>query len=215
MGRPNQARITREGATRAALAIIDSEGLEALSLELVARNLGVKAPSLYHHFRDKAELLAEVARFILLDLGLGDQPAELPWDEALVRVCVATRRALLRHHNAAPLLLQFFPRHIMLPGYDWWIARCPHPPATHMVLLEGTEKLTYAAALFESAAAGRGTAPMPPIDPAKLPNLARAVAANPYDAEALFEATIRTFLAGFLGRQGRLAQTHSHQETQS
>lgn len=197
MGRPNQARITREGATRAALAIIDAEGLEALSLELVARNLGVKAPSLYHHFRDKAELLAEVARFILLDLGLGDQPADLAWDEALVRVCVATRRTLLTHHNAAPLLLQFFPRHIMLRGYDRWVARCPYPPETHMTLLEGAEKLTYASALFAAAALTRDTPAMPPVDAQRLPHLARAIAANPHDGDALFEATIRTYLAGF------------------
>lgn len=201
MGRPNQARITREGATRAALAIIDGEGLEALSLELVARSLGVKAPSLYHHFRDKAELLAEVARFILLDLGLGDQTTDLPWDEAMVRVCVATRRTLLKHHNAAPLLLQFFPRHIMLRGYDRWVATCPFPPETHMTLLEGAEKLTYASALFEAAALSRGVAVMPAPDAARLPHLARAIEANPHDGDALFEASIRTYLAGFTARE--------------
>lgn len=197
MGRPNQARITREGATRAALEIIDRDGLEALSLELVARNLGVKAPSLYHHFRDKAELLAEVARFILLDLGLGEQPEELAWDEALVQVCLATRRALLRHHNAAPLLLQFFPRHIMLRGYERWIATCPLPPAAHLTMIEGTEKLTYASALFAAAALARDIPAMPPIDPDRLPHLARAIDANPHEPEALFEAALRTFLAGF------------------
>ena len=197
MGRPSQNRITREGATLAAIAIVDADGLESLSLEHVARRLGVKAPSLYHHFDDKAELLAEVARFILTDLDLPPAPSDGAWEEAMVRVCVATRRALLKHPNAAPLLLQFFPRHIMLGGYDRWVAACPYPPEAHMTLLEGTEKLTYASVLFAAAAQARGVAAMPAVDAARLPHLARAMAANPHGPEALFEQTIRTYLAGF------------------
>ena len=200
MGRPNRNRITREGATIAALDIIDQDGLEGLSVELVARALGVKAPSLYYHFRDKAELLAEVARYVLLDLGPAVGGEATDWDEAMVGVCLATRRTLLKHPKAAPLLLQFFPRHITLKGYDHWIANCPYPPEARMTLLEGTEKLTYASALFEAAAQARGVSPMPAVDPERLPHLAEALAANPYDAEGLFEQAIRTFLAGFRAR---------------
>lgn len=197
MGRPSKTLITRQTATAAALDVINASGLEALSLESVARQLGVKAPSLYYHFKDKAELLSEVARFVLLDLELPSGGQATSWEEAMVAVCVATRRALLKHANAAPLLLQFFPRHIMLPGYDRWIAACPYPPETHMVLLEGTEKLTYASALFEAAARARGLPSMPPYDRDRLPNLARAMDANPHDAEGVFEQAIRTYLAGF------------------
>lgn len=202
MGRPSRNRITRDGATVAALEIIDRDGLDALSLELVASALGVKAPSLYYHFRDKAELLAEVARHVLLDLGpaVGGEAVARDWNEAMVGVCLATRRTLLKHPNAAPLLLQFFPRHITLRGYDHWIANCPYPPQVRMTLLEGTEKLTYASALFEAAAQARGVPAMPNVDPERLPHLALAQAANPYDAEGLFEQTIRTFLAGFGAR---------------
>jgi TetR/AcrR family tetracycline transcriptional repressor len=200
MGRPNRSRITREGATLAALEIIDRDGLDGLNLERVARALGVKAPSLYYHFRDKAELLAEVARHVLLDLGPPVGGEALDWEEAMVGVCLATRRTLLKHPNAAPLILQAFPRHITLRGYDHWIANCPYPPAVRMILLEGTEKLTYASALFEAAALSRGVTPMPAVDPVRLPHLAEALAANPHDAEGLFEQTIRTFLAGFSAR---------------
>lgn len=200
MGRPSKSRITRAGATQAALEIIDASGLEGLNLETVARRLGVKAPSLYYHFRDKAELLAEVARFVLLDLGPAIGGEAQDWEEAMVGVCLATRRTLLKHPNAAPLLLQFFPRHITLKGYDHWIANCPYPPEVRMTLLEGTEKLTYASALFAAAAQARGVPPMPPVDPQRLPHLAEALVANPYDTEGLFEQTIRTFLAGFRAR---------------
>lgn len=200
MGRPTRTMITREGATTAALAVIDEEGLEALSLESVARRLGVKAPSLYYHFKDKAELLSEVARTVMLDLELPTQGELVSWEEAMVAVCVATRRSLLRHPNVAPLFLQFFPRHLMLGAYDRWIASCPYPPELRMILLEGTEKLTYAAVMFEAAARSRGVPVMPPFDAARLPHLAQAIDANPHDAEGTFEQVIRTYLAGFSAR---------------
>ncbi len=197
MGRPRKTLITRESATRAALDVINAQGLESFSLELVARQLGVKAPSLYHHFKDKAELLGEVARFVLLDLHMTRDTEAMSWDEAMVALCVATRRSLLKHPNAVPLLLQFFPRHILLPGYNRWIGSCPFPAELHMVLIEGTEKLTYASAMFEAASRSRGVPAMPEFDPTRLPNLARAVEASPYDAEGLFEQTIRTYLSAF------------------
>src|SRR3546814_3495147 len=53
VGRPAKPLISRDRAARAALGAIDIHGLEALSLELVAQRLGVKAPSLYYHFKHK------------------------------------------------------------------------------------------------------------------------------------------------------------------
>ncbi|MCE3289666.1 MAG: TetR/AcrR family transcriptional regulator [Caulobacter sp.] len=193
--------ITRDSATRAALEVIDHQGLDGFSLDLVARRLGVRAPSLYHHFKDKAELLAEVARFVMLDFELPTDGEPVSWEEAMVAICIVTRRALLKHPNASPLFLQFFPRHLMLAAYDRWIGACPYPVEVQMILLEGTEKLTYASALFEAAARSRGLPTMPAFDPTRLPNLGRAMAANPFDAEGVFEQTIRTYLAGFGGKE--------------
>ena len=197
LGRPTKTMITRDGATRAALEVIDHQDLDGFSLDLVARRLGVRAPSLYHHFKDKAELLAEVARRVLLDLDLPPGGEAVSWEEAMVALCVATRRSLLKHPNVAPLLLQFFPRHIMLPGYDRWIGSCPYPPELHLILIEGTEKLTYASAMFAAAARARDLPTMPPFDPTKLPHLARAIERSPYDEEGVFEQAIRTFLSAF------------------
>ena len=68
MGRPSKSLISRERAAKAALSIMDTQGLQSLSLEAVARRLGVKAPSLYYHFKDKNELLSEVALILLKDI---------------------------------------------------------------------------------------------------------------------------------------------------
>lgn len=195
MGRPAKPLISRDRAARAALGVIDVHGLEALSLELVAQRMGVRAPSLYYHFKHKAELLSEIARLLLLDVQVPDAK-EVEWKQALLNLSIATRRSILQHPNAAPLLLQFFPRHLLLAAYDHWIATCDLPADRHMVLIEGLEKITMGSALFEASCRSRAMAPMPQFDRAKLPHLAGAVRANSLDDEALFIATMTAFLDG-------------------
>jgi TetR/AcrR family transcriptional regulator, tetracycline repressor protein len=194
-GRPVKARISKDSAARAALAVIDKKGLDALSLEQVARRIGVKAPSLYHHFHGKSDLLAEVARCILLDIE-APRPDAAHWEETFVALCVATRRGILRHPNAAPLLLQFFPRNVLLGAYNFWSAQCPYPAEIQMLLLEGAEKLCFGSALFAASSRASGVKPMPHFEARRYPALARAMSANPYDEEAQFIAVVRAFVEG-------------------
>jgi AcrR family transcriptional regulator len=195
LGRPDKPLISRERAAKAALDVIDTKGLNALSLELVARQLGVKAPSLYYHFKDKSELLNEVALSILRDVNL-PPPDPNNWEQTLIDLCVATRRTIMLHPNAAPLLLEVFPRRIFPRAYEYWIGKCPYPAKYHMVILEGSEKITYGSALFAAASRSRGIAPMPDLDQRKFPALTKAVRANNNDEEALFIGVLKMFFAG-------------------
>ncbi|MFK4089277.1 TetR/AcrR family transcriptional regulator [Kribbella sp. NPDC020789] len=56
------AGITVAAIADAALAIIRAAGVDGLTMRGVAERLGVRAPSLYHHVPNKAELLDLVAR---------------------------------------------------------------------------------------------------------------------------------------------------------
>lgn len=49
--------MSRSSAIDAALAVIDAECLDAPSLPRLARELGLRAPSLYYHFSDRSEIL--------------------------------------------------------------------------------------------------------------------------------------------------------------
>jgi len=204
LGRPKSPLISRDAATRAALAVIDEGGLDQFSLGLVAKRMNVKAPSLYYHFKDKAELLAEVARFILLDTGY-DPSAEGSWEERTIELCVETRRAMLKHPQAAALILQFFPRHLLLDSYEHAVAGYPETRSLHMAILEGIEKLTFGDTLFEAAARAKGVSAMPDIDPAKYPNLAKSIAANTLDDEQVFTEALRMFFAGVRVRVAELS----------
>jgi len=130
----------------------------------------------------------------------------LPYEERIVRLCISARRSLMRHPNAALLMLQFFPRHLLLSAYDVAAAIDPYPPEFHMAVIDGTEKLTFGAGLFAASAAARGARSMPDVDRDAFPNLARAIEANPFDDEQLFAETIRIFFTGVAERyrQGSL-----------
>ncbi|WP_446652266.1 TetR/AcrR family transcriptional regulator [Blastomonas sp.] len=199
--------ISRSNAAEAALEVIDEYGLEELSLALVAKKLSVRPPSLYHHFKDKSELLQEVSRIMLVKIpamaATGDS-----FEERIIARCVATRQALLRHPNAAPLILRYFPRHLLLAAYERAASEEPYPTEIQMTVMDAIEKYTYGAALFEASARARNISPMPPVDAAKYPSLAQAVADNPYDDDALFVESLRLFLAGVRARiaDGTLGQ---------
>lgn len=196
MGRPAKALISRDSAARAALKLIDERGLDVLSLELIAKRLGVKAPSLYHHFHDKAEILAEVARLLLIDVRVPPSPGG-DWRDRAIEVSVRTRRSILAHPRAAMLLLQFFPRHQLLTAYDYWAGQFPLPPDQRLTLIEGLEKLTFGSALFEASSMARGIEPMPVVDPVQLPALAAAVKANRLSSEEMFVDSIRRLISAF------------------
>ncbi|WP_199554215.1 TetR/AcrR family transcriptional regulator [Sandaracinobacteroides hominis] len=203
-GRPASPLITRQAAAEAALALIDKAGLDALSLQAVARELGVSAPSLYHHFRDKDELLAQVVRTLLEEINAERDVWSADWETRTIELSLATRRVALRHPNAATLTLRFFPRKLMLPAYERTLKDCPYPPETHAVLLEAIEKFTYGSSLFAAAAESHHTPAMPEVDEGHFPNLSRALTAAPVDDEIIYVEALKVLLAGLRARYAAL-----------
>lgn len=206
-GRPATALITHQTAAEAALSMIDANGLDALSLQSIARVLGVSAPSLYHHFRDKEELLTHVARLLLDKISHEQATWSSDWEERIIELSVATRRVMLRHPNAAPLALRFFPRRLMLPAYEKSLIDCPYPPEVQIVFSELTEKFTFGSSLFAAAAETHHIPAMPPVDVAIFPRLARALDAAPTD-EQVFIQGLRVIFAGLRALYGSANGVH-------
>lgn len=200
-GRPLKPLITREAAVAAAMAVIDRDGLEALSVQSVARAMKVSAPSLYYHFKDKDELLQLVARELLRQIGKSTSP-EASWEERMIGLSVGTLRVILEHANAAPLMLRFFPRSLMLSAYENSLVDTPYAVEHQMVVIEAIEKLTYGTALFAAAAETYHLPGMPAFDVERYPRLAKALQAGPQDQLAMFEESLRALLDGFKARYG-------------
>jgi AcrR family transcriptional regulator len=96
--------LTRDRIFAAALAIIDVEGYPALSMRRLAKDLGVEAMSLYHHVRNKQELLGGVIELSLRTQAPAPPRPGAPWQDIVAAAVLAFRRALVAHPNVLPLM---------------------------------------------------------------------------------------------------------------
>jgi TetR/AcrR family transcriptional regulator, tetracycline repressor protein len=115
-------KLDRAVVVSAAIGLLDEVGLDGLTLRGLARDLGVAAPALYWHFRDKQELLDHMVAAIA-DIGEERQhePGE-PWDEWLAELARERRRALLAHRDGARLIAGARPTASQLPGIERTVA---------------------------------------------------------------------------------------------
>ena len=72
--RPKRQTLTRERVLRAALALADERGIDALSMRELGRRLGVDAMSLYNHVENKVDLLDGIVDLMVgeIDLPAGE-----------------------------------------------------------------------------------------------------------------------------------------------
>jgi len=95
--------LSRLRIARAALAIVDRDGLEALAMRRLGAELGVEGMAIYRHFPNKAAVLAGIVEVLLAELVI-PPPSDVPWQAVFREVSRAYRALLLRHPHAIPLL---------------------------------------------------------------------------------------------------------------
>lgn len=102
MGRPKEAILSRNLIRDQALAIIDEDGLDALTMRKLATRLGVQAASLYSHFPNKEAVLAAVADRLAKRIdptGFAES-----WQEGLRTWANSYYSAMHWHPKAAPVV---------------------------------------------------------------------------------------------------------------
>ena len=96
--------LTREDVVRAAVELLDDQGLDGMTLRALGDRLGVAAPTLYWHVRNKQHLLDLVAEAIVRagvsELRTEPAPGE-PWWEWVAERAKAVRGAILLHRDGA------------------------------------------------------------------------------------------------------------------
>jgi AcrR family transcriptional regulator len=104
---PTAPRLSRDAILDRALAVADAEGIEAVSVRRLARELGVTPMALYWHFDDKDALLYALGDRLLagLDLSVDER---LDWPDQL-RAFVVSFTAVLRAHPSAAALIGSLP----------------------------------------------------------------------------------------------------------
>ena len=102
MARPSTPLLTRERIRSAALAMVDRDGLDGLSMRRLAADLGVRAASLYGYLATKEELLTDLADEVLA--GVDSSGFTAGWREGLTGWARSYREALAAHPNLVPFL---------------------------------------------------------------------------------------------------------------
>lgn len=97
--------LTEEQIVDAALDIIRAEGLDALSMRRLSRQLGRSAMAPYWYVSDKRELLDLVARKLLSEVAL-PEPDSGPWEDRLRAVVTGIDARLHDHPGIATVMLE-------------------------------------------------------------------------------------------------------------
>ena len=94
--------LSRERILDTALALVDEEGIEALSMRKLGQALGYEAMSLYNHVANKDDLLDGILDLVLAEMEPPDPDGDLP---AIRTAALSAHEALKRHPWAANMLM--------------------------------------------------------------------------------------------------------------
>ncbi len=100
---PATAPITRNQVLRTALAIIDADGVEALSMRRLGRALDRDPMAVYRFAETKTALLDGVVELVLLDLAVDSTDRD--WHAQLRLVAHRFRAIAVAHPHVVPLLV--------------------------------------------------------------------------------------------------------------
>jgi AcrR family transcriptional regulator len=95
--------LSRQRILRAALRLIDRDGLDALSMRKLGATLGVEGMALYRHVGSKGRLLEGVAELLLEQLDVGPT-GSASWIDSWHAIARSYRRLARTHPGAFPLL---------------------------------------------------------------------------------------------------------------
>jgi AcrR family transcriptional regulator len=93
--------LSREAIVDAALAVLDAEGLDAVTMRRVADQLGTGPASLYAHVADKDEMVAAVLDRVITEVPVPDPIDPERWQEQLKEMARASRATFGRHRDIA------------------------------------------------------------------------------------------------------------------
>ncbi|MGC1752678.1 MAG: TetR family transcriptional regulator [Trebonia sp.] len=205
MARPTTAKLDQARIRAAALALVDAEGLEGLSMRRLATALDVSAASLYFHYATKDELLEAVAADILAKVDTsafssGWEPGVRAWARSL-------RAALAAHPRLVPVLSHAPGRRAdalqRADDIQGGLVAAGWPPREATMIGAAAKYLVFGAALGSFA---EGFAADPEVYADRYPHLGQAhrlaARAAEVDRES-FDFALEQLIAGLRARYAR------------
>jgi AcrR family transcriptional regulator len=176
---PRRVRLNRDRVLRAAVALADEAGIDAVSMRKLADELGVVPMALYKHVANKEELLDGMVDIVVGEI---DPPAnDADWKSAIRMRILSARRSLQRHPwapgaiesrtNPSPALLAYIDSMIGILRAGGFSADLTH----HALHALGSRLYGFTQEIFDDA---------PPVDPQALEMLVRQMKGSyPHIAE--------------------------------
>ncbi|MGA8943613.1 MAG: TetR/AcrR family transcriptional regulator C-terminal domain-containing protein [Thermoactinomyces sp.] len=100
--------ITKEAIIKASLDILNRDGIGNLTMRALAKELNIKAASLYWHIKNKQELYDLIAEHITRDISLPETIDNA--EEALTALALEFRSVLLKTRDAVDIFAQSVPK---------------------------------------------------------------------------------------------------------
>jgi TetR/AcrR family transcriptional regulator, tetracycline repressor protein len=105
MARPPVALISKDKVCEIALEIIDSAGIDAVTIRRIAAEINVNGASLYHHFQNKEEILAGATEMALSEAHT-ERIGEETWKSWCLRNAERLYAVVRKHPNLIPILIR-------------------------------------------------------------------------------------------------------------
>ncbi len=99
---PTRTRLTRGAVVATALAVVDADGLSALTMRRLGTELGVDPMAAYRHVSGKADLLDAIVEAVLAEIEIPERTG--PWDAWFARLARNFRSTLLSHPHTLPVV---------------------------------------------------------------------------------------------------------------
>ncbi|BCJ36997.1 TetR family transcriptional regulator [Actinocatenispora thailandica] len=196
------AGLDRGKIARAAVTLVDRDGLERFGVRRLAQELGVDPMSIYHHHKGKAALLDAMSEVVLVEMmaDAGDPPDG--WVETARWVAQHYRALAYRHPEVFPLLVtraQTAP--VALTALDRLIGAMRTAGLPDRVVADAPMTLFGFLNGYLLAVLNGQPGTTPAVDPSGYPQLAAVAPLQAdYGTKAEFDRLLDTVLAGIRSR---------------
>jgi AcrR family transcriptional regulator len=191
VGAQPRAPLSKQRVLRAAVALADQGGVEAISMRRLAQELGVVPMALYKHVANKDELLDGMVDVVVGEID--PPPGGADWKAAIRHRVLSARRALLRHRwasrvietrtNPTPTVLAYMDSMIGILRAGGFSVDLTH----HAMHAMGSRLLGFTQELFDDSAgaAAEPQAVTPPEAAERYPHITEMVMAIAHDQDSV------------------------------
>lgn len=196
MARPKAPLISRRSVIRTGLDIVETEGVDALTVRRIAKDLDVNAASLYHYFESKEDILTAITRAALAEMPVPVIKEGEDWRHWFAEVGIEYRAFLIERPYMTELRARGYVSRADLPAEAAGMARMTEagiPVDVQMVILETMEAFVLGSALMHKGRLEAGRAG---------PTSASRRRRGETLADEVFAAMLRTLIVELIERFG-------------